>query len=690
VVHKGLTAVTAAWFAFAASHFGVAGELGESAADPSAFTTVIDARAYDDRFATVEELLEQAPGVRVRRFGGLGAYSTASIRGSKSEQVLVLLDGVRMNTSTRGAFDLSTLPLRQVERIEVIRGGGAARYGSDAVGGVISITTRRPESAEPAVDAALTGGSHETFGGDVSVSGGGERAQGLASYARLSSENDFRFELPPADRNDGGQGPRPGTGGGEGGEATRHRRANADFARDNGLLRGTLATGARSRLDATLDLFHQSGGEPGATWQHSSIGTPDERLSCASSNELAERALGRLAWQSDRLFGGAFELGGALRAEKSELEDPDGACGFVDPIVTGGRDSATWREQESTLDSRWLSRSLVLGGVELSGGLSGALRYASVDASDADVHRRTTGLLSATSELSFLAGRLRVFPAVGFEMAQTSDGLARTAAFQPLQPVSPSDQNGWLPALGAIGEVAPGLRVKANWKRVFRRPSFTELFHPDWGLIRGNPELANEKGWNADVGVELASPGTPLARELRFEVDFFQRELDEGIEWLKTAAAYMPVNTGRSRAYGIETALGARLFERLSLTASYTWTDARYLGVDEGDPAFDSGVTAIFPHTPEHAFESHAALRLGAFEPWVDARYETEVSYGIGRETTSDDAFQLDAGVIVRAFDHFALSVEASNLTREQRFDSLGQPLPKQTLWLVRVRGNAP
>ena len=77
--------------ALVASRSGVAGELSESAADPSAFTTVLDARARDDRFATVEELLEQAPGVRVRRYGGLGAYSTASIRGSKAEQVLVLV-----------------------------------------------------------------------------------------------------------------------------------------------------------------------------------------------------------------------------------------------------------------------------------------------------------------------------------------------------------------------------------------------------------------------------------------------------------------------------------------------------------------------------------------------------------------------------------------------------------------------
>ena len=63
---------------------------------------------------------------------------------------------------------------------------------------------------------------------------------------------------------------------------------------------------------------------------------------------------------------------------------------------------------------------------------------------------------------------------------------------------------------------------------MFRRPSFTELFHPDWAFIRGNPELQSEKGWSADAGFELASPGAGALRDVSFEVDFFQRELDQG------------------------------------------------------------------------------------------------------------------------------------------------------------------
>jgi len=80
-------------------------EFHESPDAPSAFTTTIDVRAYDDRFETVEDLLDHVAGVRVRRFGGLGSHSTASIRGAKSEQTLVLLDGVRLNSAYRGQVD---------------------------------------------------------------------------------------------------------------------------------------------------------------------------------------------------------------------------------------------------------------------------------------------------------------------------------------------------------------------------------------------------------------------------------------------------------------------------------------------------------------------------------------------------------------------------------------------------------
>jgi outer membrane receptor protein involved in Fe transport len=668
-------------------------ELHESSDEPSAFATVIDARAYDDRFSTVEELLAQTPGVSLRRFGGLGAYSTAQIRGAKAEQVLVLLDGVRLNTATRGAADLSTLPLRQVERIEVIRGGGAQRWGSDALGGVISITTRRPEDDELGADAALTAGRYGTFGGDLSVSSAGERARGLASYTRLRSDNDFEFLASAPARRGGG---RPGSGSASG-ESVSHTRLNAGFAEDSGLLQGGVDLGPRSRLDATLDLYRKQGGEPGSTI-NAAVDAPDDSLSCTSGEQSNQRGVARLAFASSGAARDDYglELAASTRLEDGQLRDPGGRCGFVSPIATGGRDFSDWREHSYALDGRLRAPSLELGPLAFAGHLASSWRFDTIDTSDSDPHRRRTLLVSLQPELGVLGETLRIFPGFAWERAGTGAGLTRRAASQGFVRVDPRDQDALLPGVGAIWQLAPGLQLKGNWKRVQRRPSLTELFHPDFSFIRGNPLLEPERGWNADLGVELAGKGAGFTRDLRFTADVFQREMRQSIEWLLSPSnTFMPQNTGPTRARGAELALGMRLASRLTLDASYTYTRARFLA-EGGAAALDLGIAKLFPHVPQHAVSLAADLDLSPLRAHSELRYESETAYSVGKATTAPAALQLDAGLALRPHDlphlrwfprGFTLSLDGVNLTREQRFDSLGLPLPRQTLWLVRVRG---
>lgn len=90
------------------------------------------------------DLLARQPGVDVSRTGGPGATSTLFLRGGNSNHVLVLIDGVRMNSAQQGLFDFAHLPIDRIERIEIVRGPRAALWGSDAIGGVIQIFTRDP------------------------------------------------------------------------------------------------------------------------------------------------------------------------------------------------------------------------------------------------------------------------------------------------------------------------------------------------------------------------------------------------------------------------------------------------------------------------------------------------------------------------------------------------------------------
>ena len=99
---------------------------------------------------TIPEIIQRAAGVQINQNGPIGAIATAQIRGSEAGQVLILIDGRRINDAQNGLFDLSSLPLTKddIERIEVLRGGASALYGSDAMGGVINIITN-PSKEEP-------------------------------------------------------------------------------------------------------------------------------------------------------------------------------------------------------------------------------------------------------------------------------------------------------------------------------------------------------------------------------------------------------------------------------------------------------------------------------------------------------------------------------------------------------------
>ena len=142
------------------------------------------------------DLLGQQAGVDISRTGGAGQSSTIFLRGTNSNQTLVLIDGVRVASATQGVFDFAHLPLDQIERIEIVRGPRAAFWGSDAIGGVVQIFTRKPEQ----LAARAHVGSYGERGGGVSL-GTGDGTLGVTlGYNRLrgfSATNPAAFNFDP-------------------------------------------------------------------------------------------------------------------------------------------------------------------------------------------------------------------------------------------------------------------------------------------------------------------------------------------------------------------------------------------------------------------------------------------------------------------------------------------------------------
>lgn len=111
--------------------------------EPLVASTVID-RGDIERSGAIDllQVLNTEAGIDVFQNGGPGQTSSVFLRGTNSDQVLVLIDGVRANEAGSGGFGWETLPLAQIERIEIVRGPRSTLYGADAVGGVIQIFTR--------------------------------------------------------------------------------------------------------------------------------------------------------------------------------------------------------------------------------------------------------------------------------------------------------------------------------------------------------------------------------------------------------------------------------------------------------------------------------------------------------------------------------------------------------------------
>ncbi|MCJ2189214.1 TonB-dependent receptor domain-containing protein [Novosphingobium beihaiensis] len=109
---------------------------------------------------SLPDLLDQIPGVFVRRVAGTGGYTTTSIRGSAPSQVNIYIDGVPYNTSSEVAADISTIPIENVERVEVYRGTTPARFSGAPLGGAINIVTKRATGLSGTVSGGV-----RSFGG---------------------------------------------------------------------------------------------------------------------------------------------------------------------------------------------------------------------------------------------------------------------------------------------------------------------------------------------------------------------------------------------------------------------------------------------------------------------------------------------------------------------------------------------
>jgi vitamin B12 transporter len=478
---------------------------------------------------TIQEALKYLPGVLSDGTAGgqLGALSSQFIRGGNSAQVLILLDGRPINdVGFFGGFDLSNFTTDDVERIELLPGGGSTLYGSDALGGVINIVTRSP-SAEPEVTVQAAAGSFGLNEQAIQTRGTIGDLGWTLGYSRVQADNDFPFEIDRIDLED--------------------RRENADVLYNNlnlslqGQLndRNTLSFGA---LYLTKQ-FGVAGGVP----IPDSIG--EFNTLTPAAEQYTDEVLLDLVWRSQLGSGDDSLLTSRVYADflSYNFNNPDpntfGTRDDVDRRVLGVQVQHNWQFAENqTLTYGFDYRNTQSRNTTFTyGSDTTAVNY------DGNISQ---GALFTRYEVNFTPDF-----SVNLGLRQDFNSLANGSFTSPI--------------VGARLALSPSTTLRANYARSFRAPQISNLEGLAAFNVVGNPDLQPETGNSFDIGVDQQLGEIGLLR-----LTFFRNQIDNLINFsFGSPSTYE--NIGRVETLGVEADLNLQLARHVCAFANYTLNDPR-------------------------------------------------------------------------------------------------------------------
>jgi outer membrane cobalamin receptor len=497
---------------------------------PAAFSATIDFDEFVGEQKSVADVIGEQVGVQVRRFGGPGDRAEVSIRGSTGSQVVVEIDGIRMNSLLTGSADISQLCVGLLEDAQIVRGGDAIGSGEGAIGGSIDFRTRRP-TATPVNRVRASGGAFGTYEADVLRSQRVGSLEYSVAYCGFHTDGDFTFARPEFEVE--GQPPT------EAGPPIE--RINNEQMRQSANVSLGHDTGDVGHLRASNYFTYARRGEPGLDTGSGPLGGQNPFAKSESILNLAQ-----LEWHGEALGVAGDELVARAfhRYEHLDFDAPP-VTTIDEPIST----STSVHSAGLNVEDRW--DFAIMGGEHSVVALADAKRDALYDEDRTDVGRTTAGG-AMRLETSWLRERVKLVPAVRVEWVQDIGER-------------------WLPAVGGVITPWPWLEIRGNYQKSFRAPSFDELYLPDKGFIRGNPDLLPESGRNADVGLAFLFDGFGPVTDIRFEAGLFQQDIDDSIVFIPVSPRTIePNNTGPARVRGYELSLRASITRFVRIVANHT------------------------------------------------------------------------------------------------------------------------
>jgi vitamin B12 transporter len=425
----------------------ITGSRTEQALDETLAPITLISRADIERLQAAElvELIARQAGVQFARSGGPGSQASVFARGAGSSQVLVLVDGVRLNTATSGAAVLGGIALDAIDRIEIVRGNLSSLYGSEAIGGVVQIFTRG-SGAPRELAVAVEGGSGATFGGALSASETFGRTR-LSATAASRRSTPFSALDPAVVPN-----------------ANPDKDGNRQAA---GALRASHALG-----DATTLGF--------SAWTQRNRTAFDDAFDGPTTTHDEDAR--SQAWQASVRH--ALTEVWTLRAQLGEAREDSENRSSLATSFNNGRFESRNRTAQVQAEAALAERVTAVLGLEYL-----------------DQRGASTGYDPAAVQLTAFGRHVSSawFGVTGRTLDAGRQSVQLSVRHDDYSDVGNTDT--WLAAYGHA--LTPRLRLVAQLSTAFRAPSFNDLHYPFFG----NPGLAPEKARSAEFGLRYANAG---------------------------------------------------------------------------------------------------------------------------------------------------------------------------------------
>ena len=505
-----------------------ASELGSSV------TVVTGDDLQREQLRTVPDALKKVPGLDIVQTGGPGGQTSVFMRGTNANHVKVLIDGIDVGNPsiTNGAFDFGHLLTSDIEKIEVLRGPQSGLYGSDAIGGVIAITTKKGEGP-PRVTATAEAGSFGTFNQTASLRGSQANFSYAFNVAHFRSTDvpvtPLHLLAPGEKRNNDNYD-----------NWTYSAKLGADLS-DN------LAVNFVARYtDAKL-------GFTGEDFRLFPLDFPEALQSTQRNHNFYSR--GEAVWSLfDDRFKNYFAVNYTNQWDWTLNPNPDFffASPLISPPITnlGERIKFDWRGE-----ARLIPGQTVVLGLEHQ---SESLRTDSTGTVDPFFNFTQT---TTTAKTSNKAGYVELQS----EFAKRFF-LVSNVRYDDNQSFGPHTTWRLAPAF-----IVPGTntKLKGSYGTGFKAPTLTQLYvnNPSFNAV-ANPNLRPETSKGYDFGFEQ-----PLFHDrVNFGVTYFHNDIKNLINnvFNLSSFSFTYVNVGAATTYGTETFASIAVTDQLKLRADYT------------------------------------------------------------------------------------------------------------------------